>query len=206
MRSDIVAEKVQSDRISSIRFLLAYESTLTHFHCLCASCRQVRPTPKPTPYPTPVPKTPKPTPYPTPVPKTPKPTPKPTVKPTPKPRVCGDGEITPPEQCDFDEAGEGFGCGPGQFCNKNCYCKDKPVECPKPDICTPDPHVDDCDLHTSCGTACVPLMCKLPKDPHKIHGAGYTTHDDRYVPLGRLCGHFRYVPGQPKPRHDVEVW
>jgi len=74
----------------------------------------------------------------------------------------------------------------------------------KPKICNPLINADTCDLHTSCEAACIPLMCKLPNDPHKIHGPGYTP-DDRYVPLGSLCGHFRNVHGEAKPRHDIEV-
>jgi len=47
-------------------------------------------------------------------------------------------------------------------------------------------------------------MCKLPNNPDKIHGPGHTP-DDRYVPLGSLCGYFRYVQGEAKPRHDIDV-
>ena len=64
-------------------------------------------------------------------------------------------------------------------------------------------------MHTTCDHACIPLMCKLPDDPHKVHGPGYTP-DDRFVPLGSLCGYMRYVQGftphrGEEARHDVEV-
>lgn len=83
---------------------------------------------------------------------------------------------------------------------------------PPPEECEPIEHescdptimADTCDIHTSCGAACIPTFCKLPHfNPHKIRGA--PTPDDRYVKLGSVCGYFHYVEGFPAGRHDVEV-
>ena len=79
-------------------------------------------------------------------------------------------------------------------------------DCDKPKIetCNPLENADSCGLHSSCAYACVPKFCKLPKNPHKIHGPSHTDADT-YVKLGDVCGWMDYVPGEPKPRHEIEV-
>lgn len=159
------------------------DSTCNMYTQDCVDCKC---TPKPTPSPTY---------HPTPAPITPEPTKTPTAHPTPKPVDPTHAPVDPTNSPTY---------------SPTPYPTPSPTECPEPELpktCKPHDNADTCDAHTTCDYACIPLMCKLPDDPHKIHGPGYTP-DDRYVPLGSLCGYMRYVEGytsRGESRHDVEV-
>lgn len=62
---------------------------------------------------------------------------------------------------------------------------------------------DSCPVDSACKHACIPKYCKVPEDPHKIHGHGHH-NDNSFVKLGSICGYFHYVEGYD-PRHAVEV-
>ena len=173
-----------------------YEGQYCNEHCMC----QAKPTPAPTPAPTDKP-TPAPTKAPTKSP-TPAPTKLPTKAPTPAPTELPTSAPTKyPTKAPTPHP-----------VDPTSKPTPKPTKCPDPKVpetCNPlENDADTCDVHTTCDHACIPLMCKLPADHHKIHGPGYTP-DDRFVPLGSLCGYMRYVEGftphRGEARHDVEV-
>lgn len=82
-----------------------------------------------------------------------------------------------------------------------------PTKCPNVDdkVCTLGSGNAKCPTEKSCKSVCGPKFCKLPdQDHHKIYGAGHQK-DNRYVKLGSICGYMKYVEGEPKHQHKVEV-
>ena len=100
---------------------------------------------------------------------------------------CGDGQITPPEKCEFDALGNSFGnCLPTEFCDAaTCTCGSIQQYCPTQTLCSGN-YV--CDLTNTCS----------PCDATNPCPNGYSCLADgtcRLPPAGQ-CGNAQLEPGE----------